>query len=286
MKNFYHKDYYELARFDKPAGALLLMWPCWFGVILASQNQESVKTLLYLSLFAIGSFLMRGAGCVVNDIFDREIDKQVERTKNRPLSSGKLKLKQAYILLGLLICAGFSIWLFLNNSAKIISLVGMGMMCIYPLMKRITKYPQVFLGLTFNIGALVGYAVISGSVSFPAFMLYWGCVFWTIAYDTIYAHQDIKDDIKAGVKSTAITFGKYNKIIIAACFFLFIKLTIYAFFPKGYDYIDLFFLAPAILQIIWQIFAVDLNNEKDCMEKFKGNAYITGVLVFLGVVFI
>lgn len=294
-KNF--QNYLELARFDKPAGALLLMWPCWFGVILAIQQQSgtiaesanfswftALTGLFYLLLFAIGSFLMRGAGCVVNDILDREIDKRVERTRNRPLASGKLTLKQAYIFLGLLLVIGFLIWICLDKTARIISFVGLGMACAYPLMKRITNYPQVFLGLTFNIGSLVGYAAIAGKLEFPAYLLYIGCIFWTVAYDTIYAHQDIEDDIKTGVKSTAISFGKWNKLIIFVCFAMFYKMVELSAKQAGASATETIFLLPTLIHMTWQILAVNLKNPQDCMAKFKSNAYVTGILVFLGLV--
>lgn len=280
------QNYLELARFDKPAGALLLMWPCWFGVIIAAyQNADALTVLFYLLLFATGSFVMRGAGCLVNDIIDKDLDAQVERTKTRPLPSGRLTLKQAYVFLGLLVSIGFCIWLCLNTPAKVISLIGLGMMCVYPLMKRISKYPQIFLGFTFNIGSLVAYAAITGQLQFTAYILYAGCIFWTIAYDTIYAHQDIEDDIKTGINSTAIAFGKWNKLIIFICFALFYKMTDIAL---GYTTADAetIFLLPALLQMAWQVLSVNLKDPQDCMEKFKSNAYIMGSLIFLSITII
>ncbi len=263
------------------------MWPCWFGIILASSHDTSYLTVLfYLFLFAIGSFVMRGAGCVINDIFDKDLDAQVERTKNRPLASGSLTLKQAYIFLGLLLITGFAIWLFLNQTAKAISFVGLGMACIYPLMKRLTKYPQIFLGFTFNIGALVGYAAIAGKLEFTSYIIYIGCIFWTIAYDTIYAHQDIEDDIKASIKSTAISFGKWNKLIIFLCFIIFYKMIEISAKFSGNTSSETIFLFPSLLYMAWQTLSVNLKNPQDCMAKFKSNAYILGCLIFISLLII
>jgi 4-hydroxybenzoate polyprenyltransferase len=277
--NSHIKPYIQLARLDKPAGFLLLYWPCAWSIILAS---DSAATLYYnLFLFLLGAISMRGAGCVINDIYDRRIDAQVERTRDRPLASGRLKPVNALVLLLILLLAGFYVFLHINNFAKLLSLGALLLAMVYPLMKRIFSFPQLFLGITFNSGALIGWAAASGKMDFSSFILYLGGIFWTMGYDTIYAHQDKRDDIKAGVRSTAISFGRNSRNIMR--FFLLLSYIFIAYAaglhygPETYIY-----CLPALLHMHLIMLDVDLDDAADCMNKFRQMAFITGILFALG----
>lgn len=270
--------YFQLARFHQPAGWLLLMWPCWFAIIIVAPESEVIKFLL---LFMIGAIAMRSAGCVVNDLWDMKIDAQVERTKNRPLASGKLQKSEAFILLFVLLNIGLLVFWQLNYDAKILALVGFALAIIYPLMKRFFPYPQLFLGIAFNSGAVIAFMAVNNKIDISTVFLYAGCVFWTLGYDTIYAHQDKKDDLKAKVKSSAISFGNYNKPIIFICFTLTYSLIAAAAYLNNLQNIDAF-LAPAHIHLMYCLFRVKLDNPVDCMKKFKSIAYNTGFLIFIG----
>lgn len=210
--------YFRLMRLHQPVGIWLLLWPCWFSIALASDELPSARLL---ALFALGAIVMRSAGCIINDLCDRDFDKQVERTKDRPLANGELKPSQAIATLFLLLSIAFVIAWALGTKVLFWSILALPLVATYPLMKRITWWPQAFLGLTFNWGALVGWVAVKGQIELPALLLYAGCIFWTIGYDTIYAHQDKADDIKIGVKSTAIKWGKQSKIFVTVCYILF-----------------------------------------------------------------
>lgn len=266
-----------MARLDKPAGWLLLMWPCWFAVILGSDDYSI--NYYFLFLFALGSICLRGAGCVVNDIIDRKIDAQVERTKNRPLASGALNVRQALALLFVLLLGGLFVFVQLNSQAKILSLCAAGLAVVYPFVKRFFGYPQLFLGIVFNSGALIAWAQTSWGITNSAWLLYAGCVFWTIAYDTIYGHMDKKDDVKIGVRSSSISFGKGNRIVIIMCYAAFYALVATSAqlvkFPSAW-----FLCTPTLMHTMYIALKVDFNDAEDCMEKFKDNAFITGFLYF------
>src|SRR5690349_2337918 len=200
--------YLRIMRLHQPTGVWLLMWPCWWGVALASPEFPSVLTLF---LFFFGAFLMRPMGCVINDLFDRDLDRQVARTKDRPLASGEITTGEALRLVLYLLLLALGVALLLGKAVLFWSMAALPLVVLYPLMKRITWWPQLFLGLTFNWGALVGWVAIRGQVELPAVLLYLGGVFWTLGYDTIYAHQDKADDQAAGIKSTALRLGKNTK---------------------------------------------------------------------------
>jgi 4-hydroxybenzoate polyprenyltransferase len=202
------KPYLRLARLDRPAGYWLLYWPCAWGVLLAPGATGIVSRLWLCLLFFAGAVAMRGAGCVWNDILDRDIDAQVARTRSRPLPSGAVSVRQAFVFMLLLCLAGLAVLLLLPPGAQWVALGSLPLVALYPLMKRITWWPQLWLGLTFNWGALVGYAAWSGGLSTAAFFLYAAGVFWTLGYDTIYALQDKDDDERAGVRSSARAVGK------------------------------------------------------------------------------
>lgn len=216
------QPYALLARLDRPVGIWLLLLPGWWAIALASGGAKPMNTgdWVIFTLFAAGAIVMRGAGCVINDLWDRELDKSVARTAPRPLASGAVPPRAAMIFLALLLLAGLAVLLQMNMVTILLGVLSLPFIIAYPLMKRITWWPQAFLGLTFNFGALMGWSAISGIIQLPALLLYAGGIFWTLGYDTVYAHQDREDDALAGIKSTALKFGKRSKDFIAAFYTL------------------------------------------------------------------
>ncbi|XP_057466135.1 4-hydroxybenzoate geranyltransferase 2 [Actinidia eriantha] len=278
------QPYARLARLDKPIGTWLLAWPCFWSITLAASpgNPPDIKLL---TLFGCGALLLRGAGCTVNDLLDRDIDTKVERTKLRPVASGVLTPFQGICFLGFQLLLGLGILLQLNNYSRVLGASSLLLVFSYPLMKRLTFWPQAFLGLTFNWGALLGWSAVKGSLD-PAvvFPLYISGVFWTLVYDTIYAHQDKEDDLKVGVKSTALLFGDSTKKWVTgfgmACIF---SLALSGFNANiGWPFYA--FLAAASGQLAWQIFTVDLSCRADCNRKFVSNKWF-GAIIFSGILF-
>ena len=214
------KQYISLARFDKPIGRILLAWPCLWGIAHAFHTAGAPFSacIAYAALLTVGAFLMSGFGCIINDLTDQNIDKQVERTKTRPLAAGTLTNTQAARFASLLAVLASVIFLIIPATAKLYASIGAILLFIYPFMKRITYYPQAILGIAFNTGILAGYACLAGHPKLSTWCLYLCGVFWTIAYDTIYAFQDIMDDKKVGVKSTAIRFKGYPKLMVGICY--------------------------------------------------------------------
>ena len=216
-----YSAYLRLMRLHQRTGIWLLLWPCWWSIAMARAHAfftwETAKLLL---LFALGAVIMRSAGCVVNDIWDRNLDPHVERTRLRPLASGELNVRQALMLLGVLLSAGLVILLSLNLLTIVVGICFAALVVLYPLMKRIMPVPQVFLGLTFNAGALMGYSAATGDISAAAWVLYGACFFWTLGYDTVYAHQDARDDAKIGIRSAALTFAQHSRIHITLYYLL------------------------------------------------------------------
>ena len=271
------EPYFRLARVDRPIGVWLLAIPCWWGLglaftsVLGATLEEIGKLAL---LFLMGSFLMRGAGCTWNDILDRDIDAKVARTANRPLASGRLRLGHAAVFLVLLLTLSALILLALNDFTILLAVSSLALVTLYPLMKRITYWPQAFLGLTFNWGVLVGYAATTEALDPAVLVLYAGGFFWTLGYDTIYAHQDKEDDAMVGVKSTALKFGNTSKIWIG----VFYTCTVICFAVAGVmaHLSMVYFVAllfPATL-LFTQVRQVDLDNPQDCLDHFKSNARI------------
>ena len=211
-------NYFELIRFNKPIGFLLLMWPCWFG--LALLNIKTSELFYWYLLFFLGSFLMRSAGCIINDIVDIEFDQKVKRTKLRPLASKKITIIEALILLMILITISFLILVQFNLQSIMLGLLSIPFIVLYPFMKRLTNFPQIFLGLIFSWGVLIVSIQFNSKITFDYILLYCACVFWTIAYDTIYAYQDKNDDIKNKIKSTAVFFDKNGKKFVLICYFI------------------------------------------------------------------
>ena len=266
-------------RLNSPVVYFCYFFPAAFGLMLAYKNNPS--DLLYLLIFIIGSIITRGAGCIINDLFDRNLDKKVARTKNRPIASGAISVKEAIILLFTLLSIGLLILVSLNITSIAIGFVAVFLTTLYPLMKRITYFPQVFLGITINLGCLIGYAVITDNISIDAMILYFACGFWTVGYDTIYAFMDIKDDKKVGIKSTAIFVENMNyKAIILALYLAFIFLFAFA----TWNTMNLFLSMAIILSIlgtIWIVYTLDITQESNCLARFKANNYI-GFILFLG----
>lgn len=236
-----------------------------------------------LALFGIGALLMRGAGCTYNDIVDRDLDAQVARTKNRPLPSGQVTVPQAIVFLILQLAGGFCVLISLNNFAIAVGIASLVLVFTYPLMKRITFWPQFFLGLAFNWGALMGWAAVRGDIALPAILLYGGGIFWTLGYDTIYAHQDRRDDPGAGVKSTARRLGLGSKPWLYGFYVTTILLFACAGVAGNFAWPYFVGLAVGAVQLIWQVWDVDIDNPPDCLAKFKSNRlfawlFLVGIL--------
>ena len=273
------RPFARLARLDKPAGIWLLLWPCWWSVALASPHFPDWKLLI---LFAAGAAVMRAAGCVVNDVADKDFDAKVERTRNRPVASGAIDLRSAHIFLGALLLCGLAILLCFNRTAEIVGVASLPLVFVYPFTKRITHWPQAFLGLTFNWGALMGWAAVTGTLGWPAFLLYGAGLFWTLGYDTIYAHQDKEDDLLIGVRSTALRLGARTKIYL----FIFYGLGLAGMAAAGISAkLDpVFFIGLALggVQLVWQAATVKLDDPADCLAKFRSNFWF-GLIVFVSI---
>ena len=211
-------DYLNLIRFNKPIGFLLLMWPCWFSLSILDLNLNSL--VFWLVIFFLGSFFMRSAGCIINDIIDRDIDKKIYRTKQRPLASKRISLIEAILLLIVLLVISFLILLQFNYNAIIVGLLSIPFIILYPFMKRITNWPQIILGIVFSWGVLIVTTQFNNAFNKEFIFLYIGCFFWTLGYDTVYAYQDRMDDIKQGIRSTAVFFGENGRIFVSFCYFL------------------------------------------------------------------
>lgn len=265
-------------RLNHPVGTWLLLWPCWWSIALASEGKPS---LLLLFAFAAGALLMRSAGCIINDMADRELDRQVERTRTRPLASGELSMTQALVLLALLLVLSGAIAAALGPAVIMWGLLSLIPVGLYPFMKRISWWPQLFLGLTFNWGALMGWAAVRGVVEWPAVLIYAGGIFWTLGYDTIYAHQDKKDDARIGIKSTALRLGIHTPKAVGFFYLLATLFWAVAGYLTGANPMLYAFLILTQLHFGWQLCRVELDNPRSCQIIFKSNIVLGG-LVFLG----
>nr|QDM39202.1 p-hydroxybenzoate polyprenyltransferase-like protein 01 [Lithospermum erythrorhizon] len=274
--------YAHLARLDKPIGTWLLAWPCFWSITLAA-NPGSLPDLKTMVLFGTGAFLLRGAGCTINDLLDRDIDTKVLRTSSRPVACGALTPFQGLCFLGFQLLLGLGILLQLNTFSQVLGALSLILVFSYPLMKRLTFWPQAFLGLTFNWGALLGWSAIRGSLD-PAvvFPLYLSGVCWTLVYDTIYAHQDKEDDLKVGVKSTALRFGDLTKHWVTGFGIACISSLAFSGYNASIGWPYYLFLAGASSQLAWQILTVDLACRSDCNKKFVSNKWF-GALIFCGI---
>jgi 4-hydroxybenzoate polyprenyltransferase len=276
------RPYLRLARFDRPIGAWLLLFPCWWSQALAELSLgRPYPDPWYLALFLAGAFLMRGAGCTYNDIVDKDYDKAVARTAARPIPAGQVGIAAAWMFLALLCLGGLVVLIQLNPFAIALSAASLLLVAVYPFAKRFTYWPQVVLGLTFKWGALVGWAAVMGSLALPAVVLYAGCVLWTIGYDTIYAHQDKEDDLAVGLKSTALKLGEATPRWLAAFYAGAVLLWGIAAAMAGAGLAFFLALALAGVQLAWQVATLDLADPRNCLSRFKSNRLI-GWLLFLG----
>jgi 4-hydroxybenzoate polyprenyltransferase len=277
-----NSPYVRLARLDKPIGIWLLLFPCWWGIVLSYHGILEMPTRGwgYIILFAIGAVLMRSAGCVINDLWDQELDRQVERTKTRPLAAKEITVPHALAFLGILLGLSFLVLMLLPKTDIILGFLSLGLVAIYPLMKRWTWWPQAFLGLTFNWGALMGGAVADNGLNFSVLMLYLGGVFWTLGYDTIYAHQDKNDDALIGIKSTARLFGAQSQKFVAAFYALAMVCFVIAKYSSAPTIATLFLILPMAGYIIQQLRSWKMDSPEDCLRVFKANQ-IFGWLVLL-----
>ncbi|KAG9143854.1 hypothetical protein Leryth_011510 [Lithospermum erythrorhizon] len=279
------QHYARLARMDKPIGTWLALWPCLWGIAFAA-NPGSLPDMKILSILSVWVFLIRGAGCTINDIFDRDFDKKVARTKLRPIASGALTRVQGIGFLVFQLILGIGILVEVNQLSQILGVLHLPLVMTYPLMKRITYWPQAYLGFAMNWGVLLGWASIKGNLyptTLVVSMLFCG-VFWTLAYDTIYAHQDKEDDIKVGVKSTALRLGdstkKWVTVFSIACM---CNLVLCGLVAKiGWPYYAS--LVVGSWQLIWQIWKIDLSSPEDCNKKFVSNWWF-GAIIFVGIVY-
>jgi len=279
------KLFIELIRLKKPIGYMLLFWPCAWGLTLAYDfSEEVIIYFFYLILFFAGSILMRSAGCIVNDIIDRKYDKKVFRTKNRPIASGKISVKVGIVYSVLLCLLAFIVLIQFNNLTIFLALGSMPLAFTYPLMKRYTYWPQLFLGITFNYGIILGWTSIEDELSFLPILFYLGAIFWTIGFDTIYGFQDFKDDEIIGLKSTSIKFKENYKLFLTLCYTIFLIIIILVGLISKYSLIYFIMSTMIFIQLFYfQIFKLNIKNPNSCLKVFKSNN-VLGFLVFLNLI--
>jgi len=277
------KLFIELTRLNKPIGIMLLFWPCSWGLAYAySYTKNLNQFLIYLLLFFLGSVLMRSAGCIINDIVDKDYDKKVKRTKQRPIAANLVSINQALIYSALLCLVAFIILIQFNKLTIILGLSSMFLAFSYPFMKRITYWPQLFLGITFNWGLLMAWVASTNYISQEIIIFYLSAIFWTLGYDTIYGAQDIKDDEIIGVKSTSIKFKKNIKQFVSINYLLSSLLIIYLIKNElGFNFLT-FFMVIFILSLVYQIQIFDKTNPQSCLKAFKSNNF-SGLSMFLGI---
>ncbi|MEE8445891.1 MAG: 4-hydroxybenzoate octaprenyltransferase [Alphaproteobacteria bacterium] len=274
------RPYARLARLDRPIGTWLLLFPCWWSVVLGSLALDR-GTAWWFVLFAVGAVVMRGAGCTWNDITDRDIDAKVARTRTRPIPSGQVRVRQAYIFLAVLLLVGLAVLLNFNRYTILLGVISLSLLFTYPLMKRITYWPQIVLGLAFNWGALMGWAAVNHVLDWPALVLYGAGICWTLGYDTIYAHQDKEDDLLVGVKSTALRLGKATRPALAGFYAATIALMGLAGDMVGMGWVFFGALALGAAQLAWQVWTVDIDDAANCLSRFRSNRYF-GWIVLAG----
>jgi len=274
----------ELTRLKKPIGFMLLFWPCAWGLTLAYDFSNNINNyFIYLVLFFLGSVLMRSAGCIVNDVYDKEFDKKVERTKNRPIASGEVSVNLGIFYTIILCSFAFLILVNFNNLTIILALGSMPLAFTYPLMKRFTHWPQLFLGITFNYGLILGWTSVVGEISIVPIILYLGAIFWTLGFDTIYGYQDIKDDEIIGVKSTSIKFKKNPELFLILCYLIFIITLITVGIFMGFKHLYfIFLLLPTFHMFFFQIKNLKIKDPVNCLEIFKKNNFL-GFLIFTSI---
>ena len=274
----------ELTRLKKPIGYLLLFWPCAWGLTLIYDFNDNLNIYFYyIVLFFLGSILMRSAGCIVNDILDRKFDQKVARTKDRPIASGKISLKIGLLYAIALCLLAFLVLINFNYFTIIIALASMPLAFTYPLMKRFTYWPQLFLGITFNYGLILGWTSISEQIDIAPIIFYLGAIFWTLGYDTIYGFQDIKDDEIIGVKSTSIKFKNDPKKFLLFCYLVFVVSLIFVGLSMNFKlFYFMFLIIPTAQLFLFQIKNLNISNTNDCLNKFKSNNFF-GLIVLINI---
>ena len=276
------QSYIEATRIRRPIGYMLLFWPCLWGLTISYNFENQINTFFYYSLlFLGGSILMRSAGCIVNDIVDKKYDRKVNRTRYRPIASGKISVIEAIILSGFLCIIALIVLLQFNKITIILAICSMPLAFTYPFMKRFTYWPQLYLGITFNYGLLLGWTSIKEELNVIPFIFYFGAIFWTLGYDTIYGYQDIKDDEIIGLKSTSIKFKNNPKIFLLICYMI----KILSILTLGYImnfklYFFIFLIIPITHLLVFQVKNLDILNENKCLKIFKSNN-LFGLIIFV-----
>ena len=275
----------ELARLKKPIGFMLLFWPCAWGLTIAYDfTGEKITYLKYLIFFLMGSILMRSAGCIVNDIIDKNYDKRVSRTKNRPIASGKVSVTQGVLFASILCLLALGVLIQFNKFTIVLAILSMPFAFTYPLMKRFTYWPQLFLGFTFNYGLILGWTSINGNISLTPIVFYIGAIFWTLGYDTIYGFQDIKDDEIIGVKSTSIRFKKNPLLLLYTSYgILLMSLIIIDQFLKFNMFFYVFIIIAFFQLFYFQIYKLKFSDPINCLQKFKSNNFL-GFIIFISLI--
>ena len=275
----------KLTRLKRPIGYMLLFWPCAWGLTIAFDFSKNIEIyLFYLFLFLLGSILMRSAGCIVNDIVDRKFDRRVARTKDRPIASGKISVNLGLLYTLILCSTAFLVLLNFNFLTIIVALGSMPLAFTYPLMKRYTYWPQLFLGITFNYGLILGWLSVTNEISVIPVLFYLGAIFWTLGYDTIYGFQDIKDDEIIGLKSTSIKFKQNPIIFLILCYFIFILTLLITGYLMNFNKISLIIYFLVVYQIFFnQIKKLNIKDPKSCLKIFKSNNLL-GLLVLIGLI--
>ena len=276
------RPYLRLIRADRPIGTWLLLIPCLWSVTIASNVAGlGAPNPWYIALFTVGSFVMRGAGCAINDLWDRDIDARVARTATRPIASGEISVVAGLIFLAGLLLVGLVVLLQFNTSTITLGVASLGLVATYPLMKRVTYWPQAFLGLTFNWGALLAWVAVEVAISETTVMIYIACILWTLGYDTIYGHQDKEDDIHVGVKSSSIKLGEKTKPFVMVMYAGTTVLLGIAGSMVGLNWVYFAALGVVAMQFTWQVLTLDIDNPDNCLARFKSNRD-AGLIIFIG----
>ena len=279
------KIFIELTRLNKPIGFMLLFWPCAWGLAYAYNLNSNLEVFIkYLILFFLGSVLMRSAGCIINDVVDKNFDKKVKRTRQRPIASEKISVKKSLIYAAVLCMIAFLVLIQFNTLTIILGLGSMFLAFSYPYMKRVTYWPQLFLGLTFNWGIIMSWAAVTNTISIEIIALYLSAIFWTLGYDTIYGAQDMSDDEIIGLKSTSIKFKRNIKIFVGLCYFLSFT-TLFLLLTKKFEFkfdLFIFFMSMYLFTLIYQLKIFDKNKPKSCLKAFKTNNF-TGIFIFFAI---
>ena len=279
------KHFIDLTRLKKPIGFMLLFWPCAWGLTLAYDFKNHLGYyFFYLILFFLGSVFMRSAGCIVNDILDKEFDAKVFRTKNRPIASGKVSVKLGIIYSITLCFLALLVLLNFNFFTIILALGSMPLAFTYPLMKRFTYWPQLFLGITFNYGLILGWTSIKGQIDLIPLVFYFGAIFWTLGYDTIYGYQDIKDDEIIGLKSTSIKFKKKPYTFLFSCYSIYLLSLFFIVYLMKLNYFSIIIFVFATFQMyFFQLKKLEINDPSSCIKTFKSNNFL-GLIILLGLI--